>query len=126
MLHLFAEIAPMQVLWANQNAFTDLLHRFGYFIKRGRQRLDVFALERRDKCFAELLGQLLRNLLISAAAAHKSFETFRRSLLLELFEQVDQMVNTRVRLLRARFQQIKKSLVVAEDFLDRQHKRQSF
>src|SRR6266849_3794087 len=126
MFHLFAEIAPMQVLWANQNALADLLHRLGYFIKRGRKRLDVFALERRDKCFAELLGQLLRDLLIFAAAADKSFETFRRSLLLELFEQVDQMVDTRVRLLCARLQQIEELLIVAEDFLDRQHKRQSF
>ena len=126
MFHLLAKIAAVQILRANQNPLADFLHRLGYFIKRGRKRLDVFALERRDKSLAKLLGQLLRNLFVFAPAAHKCFQTLRRSFLFQLFQKVNQMVHASVCFLRARLQQIEELLVVPENFLDRQHKRECF
>jgi hypothetical protein len=43
--------------------------------------------------------------------------------LLKFFQQRDQMMDTAVGLLRARFQQIVKLSVPADEFLNREHKR---
>src|SRR6266404_2084733 len=120
-LHLFAETATLQIFRANQDALAYFLHRLRDFIKRGRKRLNVFTLQRGDKRFAKLLGQLLGDLFVFAPAVHELLQTLRRLFLLEPLQQRDQMMHARVRLLRARFQQIIKLLVASEDFLDRQH-----
>src|SRR5438477_1646859 len=120
--HLPAETASMQIFRTNQDAFADFLHRLRDFIKRGRQRLNIFTFEWRDEFLAKLFSQLLRDLLVFPPAAHKFFQTLRRIFFLKPLQQCDQMVHAGVCLLRAGLQQIEKLLVVAENFLDRQHK----
>ena len=122
-LDLFAETAAMQILRTNQNALADFLDRLGYFIKRGRQRLNVFAFERRDKCFAKLLGQLLRDAFVLAPALGELGQVLRRVAVLEFAQQIDEVMNAAVGLLRAGFEQIEKFFVVSEKFPDRKHNR---
>ncbi len=111
----------MQVLWANQNALTNFLDCLRNFIECAGQRLNVFALERRDEGLAKLFGELLSNFFVLAPAEDELFQALRRLVLLEPFQQTRSNDAHCVGLFRALFQQIVKLFVVPKDFLDRQH-----
>src|SRR4029434_3029132 len=98
---MIGEIAAVQVLRTNQNPLTDFLHGFRYLIQGAGQRLNVFALQRRDESFAKLLGELLRDFLVLAPAEDELFQALWRLVLLEPFQQRDPMMDARVCLFRA-------------------------
>ena len=113
---MLLETAAVQFARKDHDPLPNLFHRLRNFIERRGQGLDVLPFQRRDKCFAELFGQLLRDLLILSPAVDEFFQAFRRLVLLELRQQRDQMVHAAVRLLRAGLQQIEKLFVVSEEF----------
>src|SRR5215212_6523890 len=109
---MFLKTAAVQVGRENKNPFADLLDRLRNFIKRGGQRLDVFALERRDESLAELLGQLLRDPFVFAPAIDEFVKALRRIVMLELPKQRDEMMDAAVRLLGAGLEQVIELFVV--------------
>jgi hypothetical protein len=120
-LEVFVETAPVQVGWENQDSFADLLDRLRNFIERGGEGLDVFTLERRNESFAELFGELLRDLFVLAPAVDEFVQALGRIVVLQFSQEVHQMMDATVRLLRAGFEQIKEFLIVAEEFSNRKH-----
>ena len=120
-LQMFLKIAAVQIARTNQNAFADFLDRLRNFVERSGERLDVFALQRRDESLAKLLGQLLRDLLVLAPAVDELLQTLRRIVLLQFREEIDEVMHAAIGLLRARLQEVVKFFVVSEQFLDREH-----
>ena len=59
---------------ASQNALGNFLDRFGNFVERIGQRLDVFALQRRHKSFHEQLADFIRDGFVFPARSHKFVE----------------------------------------------------
>src|SRR6266446_5447947 len=108
---MLLETAPVEVGRENQDSFADLLDRLRDFIERGGEGLDVFTLERRNESFAELFGELLRDLFVLAPAVDKFVQALGRIVMLQFSQEVHQMMDAAVRLLRAGFEQIKEFLV---------------
>ena len=120
---LFAKAAAVQILRTNQNALADFLDRLRNFIERRRERLNVFAFQRRDERLRKRFRQFLRDAFIFAPAVGERVETLRRIALLQFLQQIDQMMHAVVGLLRAALEQIEKFFVVSEKFADGKHKR---
>ena len=74
-LEMLLEIATVQISGTDQNAFADFLDRLRDLIKRGGERLDVFALQRSDEGLAQLLGQFLRDLFVLPPAVSEFLQT---------------------------------------------------
>ncbi len=104
-----------------RNALADFLHCLRYFIQCAGQRLNVFALERCDEDFAKLFGKFLGDFLVLTAAQDELFQALWRLVLLEPFQQRDQMMHACIGFFRALLQQIVKLFVAPKDFLDREH-----
>jgi hypothetical protein len=64
----------------------------------------------------------LRDPFIFAPAFGKRRQIMKRILIIELGQKIDKVMHARVRLLRARFQQIKKLFVVSEKSSNGEHK----
>ena len=69
----------------------------------------------------QLLGQFLGDLFVFAPAVDEILQAFRRFMMLELRQEIDQMMDAAVGLLRAGFEQIEKLFVVSKKFPDREH-----
>src|SRR5207248_11441147 len=115
---LTPEIVPVQVLRTNQNPLADFLDCLRNFVERTGQRLNVFTLQRSDERFRKFLGQLLGDSFIFAPALGKCVEVARRFAFLQIRQQIDQVVNAAVGLLRACLEQVEKLFVVAEKSTD--------
>jgi hypothetical protein len=120
-LEVFLEAASVEVRRENQDPLPDFLDGLWNFVERGRERLDIFALERRDERFAKLFGQFLGDAFVLAPAGDEFLEALGRLVVLELPEKVDQMVNAAVGLLGAGFEKIEKLFVVSQESSDREH-----
>src|SRR5688572_14938177 len=120
-LDMFFKVLGLQLAGPDQDALSDFFYRLGDLVERRGESLDIFAFQRGDKRFAELFGQLLRDLFIFSPALHKLLHALRRVVVLQFGQQRDEMVDTGVRLLRAGFQQIKELLVVPEELANRKH-----
>src|SRR2546423_12794470 len=102
---MFFETAAVQVRRENQDPLADFLDGLGNFVERRGQRLDVFALQRRNEGLAELFREFLGDSFVLPAAANKFIEALRRIVMLELPEKINQMMDAAVRLRRAGFEQ---------------------
>ena len=111
----------VEIVRTYQDALADFLDCLRNLIKGGGERLDVFALQRRDEGLAKLLGQFLGDFFILAPAEDEFLEALRATPALQLGQERDQMVDTLIRLFCAGFEQIKEFFVVSEEFLDREH-----
>ncbi len=121
-LEMFLETAAVQVCRENQDALPDFLNGLGNLVERGSEGLDVLAFERSDESFAKLLGQLLGDPFIFPAAVDEFVQALRRIVMLEFTQQIDEMVDAAVGLLRAFFEQVVELFVVSEELADREHK----
>src|SRR6202035_3744811 len=120
-MDLLRETRYRQVLRRNPNPFTDFLHRLRYFIERSRERLNVFALQRSDKCFGQLFGEFLSDAFILTSALSERRQIGKGILIVDLGQEINEVMDAGVGLLRARFKQVVKSLVVPEKSADRKH-----
>jgi hypothetical protein len=84
--------------------------------------LNVFALQRRDESLRQFFGQLLGNSFVFAPALSERRQVGGRAFVVDLRQQVNQVMNAGIRLLRTRFQQVVEPLVVSEEFSNREHK----
>jgi len=78
----------------------NFLDRFRNFVERTGQRLNVFALQGSNERFGKFLSQLLGDSFIFAPAFRKRRQIACRLAFLQFREQIDQVMNAAIGLLR--------------------------
>jgi len=114
-LNLLGKIHVAHVLRRELDALAEFFHGLGNAVKRQRQCVNVLAFERGDEGGIDGVADLVGDFLVLAAGAG---EGFQRDRLIKRLAQFDERLDAVVGFERAGFEQAKKQVLFAEQFLE--------